>query len=259
MGLFFNDSRPGPGVAPDAPRSTGLKRIWEMLSRDYLTFWGAGIIQLFLTFPFAFGVGLACATHSLLFALLAGIIGGMLAAPGFYGLTDTLMRSLRDEPGFWWLRYSYAVRKNWKSTLLPGALMGTVFSVQLFILHHMPLLGGGLGLFGCQIVSMVVSTGLFLWALPQHVLLELRFGALVKNSLLLFFRFFGKTMQASLLFLLYMLLVWAIFPASVFLLLVAGLWLPLLCAFQIIYPTLDNVFHIEESLQEKTRFTGNEE
>ena len=137
--------------------------------------------------------------------------------------------------------------------------MGTVFSVQLFILHHMPLLGGGLGLFGCQIVSMVVSTGLFLWALPQHVLLELRFGALVKNSLLLFFRFFGKTMQASLLFLLYMLLVWAIFPASVFLLLVAGLWLPLLCAFQIIYPTLDNVFHIEESLQEKTRFTGNEE
>ena len=66
-------------------------------------------------------------------------------------------------------------------------------------------------------------------------------------------------MQASLLFLLYMLLVWAIFPASVFLLLVAGLWLPLLCAFQIIYPTLDNVFHIEESLQEKTRFTGNEE
>ena len=44
MGLFFDDSRPGPGVAPDAPRSTGLKRIWEMLSRDYLTFWGAGII-----------------------------------------------------------------------------------------------------------------------------------------------------------------------------------------------------------------------
>ena len=120
MGLFFDDSRPGPGVAPDAPRSTGLKRIWEMLSRDYLTFWGAGIIQLLLTFPFAFGVGLACATHSLLFALLAGIIGGMLAAPGFYGLTDTLLRSLRDEPGFGGSATAMPSGKTGKARCFPG-------------------------------------------------------------------------------------------------------------------------------------------
>ena len=259
MSLFFHDSRPGPGIPPDAPRATGLKRIWEMISRDYIPFWLSGIINLLLTFPFAFGVGYACATHSLLFALLVGIIGGLIAAPSFYGLADTLLRSLRDEPGFFWYRYRRALKKSWKSTLLPGALMGTVFSVQLFTLMHMHLLGGGLGLFLCQIVSMIISTGIFLWALPQQVLMELSFAALVKNSLLLFFRCFFKTLQAAAIVLLFALLVWMMFPNSVFLLLIAGLWLPLLCAFQIIYPKLDDVFHIEESIREKTRFAGNEE
>lgn len=245
---FFDYSRPGPGVAPDAPRKTGLKRIWEMIARDYIAFWLAGVLNLLLMFPFAYGVGYACATHSLLFALLAGIIGGMIAGPGFYGLADTLLRSLRDEPGFWWHRYSRALRKNWKSTLFPGALMGTVFSVQVFILMHMDLLDGGLGLFLCQLVSMVVSTGIFVWALPQQVLLELSFVSLVKNSLLLFFRYFFKTLRASLLLLIFAVIVLVLFPSSIFLLLVVGLWLPLLCSFQIIYPTLNDVFDIENAL-----------
>ena len=248
---FFDYSRPGPGVAPDEPRKTGLKRIWEMIARDYIAFWLAGILNLLLIFPFAYGVGYACATHSLLFTLLAGIIGGILAAPGFYGLADTLLRSLRDEPGFWWHRYSRALRKNWKSTLLPGALMGTIFSVQFFILMHMHLLGGGLGLLLCQIVSMVVSMGIFVWALPQQVLLELSFLALIKNSLLLFFRYFFKTLRASLLLLLFSGIVLVLFPNSIFILLVVGLWLPLLCSFQMIYPTLDDVFDIENALNQR--------
>lgn len=250
MGLFFDYSRPGPGIPPDAPRATGVKRIWEMISRDYKAFWMAGMLNLLLAFPYAYAVGFACATHSLLFALLAGSLGGLIAAPGFYGLADTLLRSLRDEPGFWWHRYSRALKKSWKSTLLPGALMGTVFSIQYFIMMHMHLLGGGLGLLLCQILSIVVSTGLFVWALPQQVLLELSFSALVKNSLLLFFRYLPKTLCASGLFLAFALAAWAMFPVSVFVLLVVGLWLPMLCIFQIIYPTLDDVFEIESTLKQ---------
>ena len=258
MSLFFDYSRPGPGISPDEPRKTGLKRIWEMIARDYIAFWLAGLLNLLLIFPFAYGAGYACATHSVLFALLAGIVGGIIAAPGFYGLADTLLRSLRDEPGFWWHRYSRAVRKNWKSTLFPGALMGTVFSVQFFILMNMHLLDGGLGLFLCQIVSMVVSTGIFTWALPQQVLLELRFAALVKNSLLLFFRYFFKTLRASLLLLAFAAIVLTLFPNSIFILLIVGLWLPMLCCLQIIYPTLDDVFDIENALNHNNA-TKNEE
>lgn len=257
MSLFYSDSRPGPGIPPDAPRATGWKRIWEMISRDHIAFWLAGMLNLLLTGPFAFAVGYACATHSLLFALLAGIMGGIVAAPGFYGLADTLLRSLRDEPGFWWHRYSRALKKNWKGTLLPGGVFGTVFSLQIFILMHMHLLGGGIGLLLCQILSMFVSTGLFLWALPQQALLELSFGAVMKNSFLLFFRYFSKTLLSSVLFLLFQALIWLLFPNSVFLLLVVGLWLPLLCVFQILYPTLDAVFGIEETLNNKQKPVGN--
>lgn len=253
MSLFSRDFCSGPGIPPDAPRATGLKRIWEMISRDYMAFWMAGMLNLLLAAPFAFGIGYAYATRSLLFVLLAGSLGGILAAPGFYGLADTLLRSLRDEPGFWWHRYSRALRKNWKGTLLPGALMGTVFSIQLFTLMNMQLLNGGLGLLLCQIVSMLVSMGIFLWGLPQQVLLELKLTALVKNSLLLYFRFLPKTLKASAIMLLFVLVVWIMLPSSVFLLLVVGLWLPLLCAFQIIYPQLDDVFDIEESIRQKSK------
>ena len=95
--MLFNYTKPGPGVAPDEPRKTGLPRIWEMISRDFKSFWLAGALNVLLTLPFAFAVGYACATHSLLFALLAGVLGGLIAAPGFLGLADTLLRSLRDE------------------------------------------------------------------------------------------------------------------------------------------------------------------
>lgn len=252
MSLFFDFSRPGPGVDPDAPRKTGLPRIWEMISRDYTKFWLAGLINLMFLFPFVFGAGYAYATHSLLFAVLTGGIGGSIAAPGFYGLADTLLRSLRDEPGFWWYRYSRTLKKNWKSALLPGAFMGVVFSVQCFTLLHMPVLGGGLGLLFCQIISMVVSVGFFIWVLPQQVLLELSIPALVKNSFLLFFRYILKTVAASGICLLFLLLICLLFPGSVFLLFVVGLWLPMLCVFQIIYPSLNDVFAIEETLKRQS-------
>ena len=130
--------------------------------------------------------------------------------------------------------------------------MGVVFSVQCFTLLHIPVLGGGLGLLFCQIISMVVSVGFFIWALPQQVLLELGALALIKNSFLLFFRYILKTVSASVICLLFLLLICLMFPGSVFLLFVVGLWLPMLCVFQIIYPSLNDVFAIEETLKRQS-------
>ena len=131
MPLFFDYSRPGPGVNPDEPRKKGFPRIWEMISRDFKSFWPAGAINLLFSLPFVFALRFAYYTHSVLFALLAGLIGGIIAAPSFLGLADTLLRSLRDEPGFWWHRYSRALKRSWKGTLLPGAIMGMVFSRKI--------------------------------------------------------------------------------------------------------------------------------
>ena len=35
----------------------------------------------------------------------------MIAAPQIVGLNDTILRTLRDEPGYWWETY----RRTWKA------------------------------------------------------------------------------------------------------------------------------------------------
>ncbi|MGX8698332.1 MAG: hypothetical protein ACSW8F_00175 [bacterium] len=250
MSLFPRYDTPGPGVQPDEPRKRGLARIWELLSREFNQFWLSGILNLLSALPFFLVLSLARVTHSLLLALLAGALGGLIAAPGFLGLADTLLRGLRDEPGFWWMRYRRAIQRGWRVSLPLGALFGTVFALQLFTLHHMYLVGGGLGLFLCQVLSMLVSTGLFLWALPQAALLELSFPALLKNSLLLSLRYLPRTLAGAALCLLYALAAYLTFPASAIALLIFGLWLPLLCALQCIYPALDSALSIEARLGE---------
>lgn len=251
MFFFSNYNNPGPGIDPDAPRAKGLTRIWEMVSRDYLSFWRAGILNVLSLIPLLFLAGYAYATHSLLIAIIGGVIGGIIAAPCFYGLADTLLRSLRDEPGYWWHRYSRALRENWKKTLLPGAICGAIFTIQFFILLHMPVLDMGFGMLLCQLVSMTVFYGIFLWAIAQQVLVELTFPALLKNSILLFFRYFTKSLAAALIAVIWILLLMIIFPGSVFLMITLGLWVPMLCSLQIIYPKIDEIFGIEKTLNEE--------
>ena len=100
MGLFHqNFDKPGPGVSPDAPRKKGAARFFEILGRDFSTIWMAGLLALISSLPFALLLWFAVSTHSLIPMLAAGILGGMIAAPQIVGLNDTILRSLRDEPG----------------------------------------------------------------------------------------------------------------------------------------------------------------
>ena len=100
-------------------------------------------------------------------------------------------------------------------------------------------------------VSVTVFLGVFFWGLAQHVLLDLTFGQRVKNSLILYFQHIFKSLAAVGIMMLYMLMIIRMFPASVFILLVTSLWLPLLLIYQILYPQLDEIFEIEKKLQQK--------
>ena len=113
MGLFFSSdrfTRPGPGVRPDAPRKKGVARLAEIMGRDMWNFFRAGFLAFLGCLPFIIGMFFAVETHALLFMLLAGIIGGLIAGPELSAMADTVLRSLRDEPGYWWETY----RRVWK-------------------------------------------------------------------------------------------------------------------------------------------------
>ena len=159
MGLFTrNFDKPGPGVSPDAPRKKGAARFFEILGRDFSTIWLAGILAMLGGLPFAAGVWFAVETHSLVPLVIAGVLGGMIAAPQIVGLNDTILRTLRDEPGYWWETYRRTWKRNLKESLLPGAVCGLLLAMELFSLCHINIAGG-------QVAVIAVLVAIILLAL----------------------------------------------------------------------------------------------
>ena len=249
MALFnFHFDRPGPGVSPDAPRKKGPARFFEILGRDLMSFYLAGLLALVSALPFVFGVWFAVDTHSLVPLLLAGVLGGMIAAPQLCGLLDTILRSLRDEPGFWWATYRRAWKRNAKASLLPGAICGLLLAMQIFTVFHYDVSAGvvpgallAVGLF------LLLGLGEFLFA--QVVLLELPFAGLVKNSLFLFLGYLPRAALGVVWQFVYWSIILLLWPISGFAMVLTGLWLPAVLTMQAIYPVLNKAFDLERQIK----------
>lgn len=248
MGLFnMHYDRPGPGVNPDTPRKKGAARFAEVLGRDMLSFWCAGMLALLSALPFALGLILSLLTHAVLPMLLAGALGGMIAAPQLAGLQDTILRSLRDEPGYWWATYRQVWKRNLKGSLLPGAVCGLILAMQIFAAWH---LGTGQGsLLAVLVIGLVLLGGLAQYLFAQVALLDLPFASLLKNAVLLFFGYLPRTLLGVLWQGVYWGLVVGFFPISAPVLLVTSFWLPALLSLMAIYPPLEKSFHIEETIR----------
>ncbi len=255
MPLFnMNYDRPGPGVNPDTPRKKGAARFLEVLGRDLGSFWMAGILALVSAVPFALGLWFSISVHAVLPMLLAGALGGMLAAPQLCGLHDTILRSLRDEPGYWWNTYCRAWKRNVRATLLPGALCGLVLATQVFSAYHLTAgqsvtVENGVVLPIALLVGAVLLAGLMQYIFAQIALLDMPFGGILKNAVFLFLGYLPRTMLGVVWQLVYwgaLLLFW---PLSAPVVLLTGLWLPALLSLMAIYPVLDKSFHLEENIR----------
>lgn len=241
----------GPGPERDLPRKTGIFRLWEMLSRDFWDLFRAGFLALAGCVPFLLGTAYSLSTHALICAPVAGMLGGAVAGPELCGLADTVLRGLRDEPGFWWHTYKKAWTRNARACLLPGAIGGALLSAQVFFLFHAGALGldlaAGAGLTAG--ILLVLALSLYLW--PQLALMELPFLQLVKNSALLFLGQLPRSAAALAIVAGYLGLTarFCLFAAP--LLPFTSLWLPALPALFLIYPGINENFRIEEKLKNR--------
>ena len=251
MGFLPNYDREGPGVPPDAPRKTGLPRFWEVLSRDFWDVFRAGILALIGCLPFFVGTAFSLYSHVMAFAPLSGLIGGALAGPELCALADTVLRGLRDEPGFWWHIYKRVWKRNAKASLLPGAAGGLLISMQVFLLFHAGALklsmAAGAGL--AAGLLLVLALSIYLW--PQLALMDLSFSQLLKNSGLLFLGQLPRSIAALAVLAGYLGLMLRFFPLSLSLLPLLNLWLPVFPALFLTYPAIQKTFRIEEKLREK--------
>ncbi len=197
------------------------------------------------------GVVYSLSAHVLVYAPVVGLLGGAVAGPELCSLADTVLRGLRDEPGFWWHTYKKAWARNAKACLLPGAVGGTLLSTQVFFLFHAGALGlsmaAGAGLTAG--ILLVLALSLYLW--PQLALMELSFPQLVKNSALLFLGQLPRSIAALTIVAGYLGLMARFYLFALPLLPFTNLWLPALPALFLIYPGINENFQIEDQLREK--------
>ena len=249
MGLFTrNFDKPGTGVSPDAPRKKGAARFFEILGRDLATIWLAGFLAMLGGLPFAAGVWFAIETHSLIPLVIAGVLGGMIAAPQIVGLNDTILRTLRDEPGYWWATYRRVWKRNLKESLLPGAVCGLLLSMEIFTLFHVDVSTGRVAVIAV-LVALLLLAGIAQYLYAQVALIDIPFTGLLKNSLMLFLGYLPRSGLGLLWQLLYWGAVALFWPISGFVLLFTSLWLPCLLSLMSIYPALEKSFDIEKNIK----------
>ena len=100
-----------------------------------------------------------------------------------------------------------------------------------------------------SLAGIFVCTGFFSWLLAQVPLVDLPLPQLAKNAGLMFFGFFPRTLAAALVLAVYWGLTLLYLPATILVIVVFGFWLPVIPALMVVYPGLDKVFRLEETLK----------
>ncbi len=260
MGLFnMHYDRPGPGVEKDAPRKKGIARWFEIVGRDLGDFTKANIITALCCLPCVLVVeiglimlGVQFHPMVMLLALLLASALGFLAGPALCAMCAVMLKRLRDEPCFFWPTYKKAFRENFRR----GAFTGVIFVFAL-LLQAMALLLysnaklSSLPVLAILFLDVVVITMVTIFAIPQIVLMNLTGMQILMNSLRLAFAFLPRCLPAALvvLFLVGAQLLYPFLLLPVFLL--VGVWLPGFTALFLIYKPLDQVFKIEEQMNER--------
>ena len=255
MGFFHpNYNAPGPGVRKDEPRKKGLARFAEILGRDSGDLFRANLLCVISILPAAFLVVFGLLGQALIITILGGLIGGMLFGPFYAGLHDTILRAMRDEPGYWWHTYKKAFRLNWRQSLVPGAILGFLVACQLSMGYFL--------LFSQQIrlssafllcINVLLTSMVFPYYFNQMVLMNMNFPTLVKNSLLLAFSHAPRSIAAAVVQVVYWLAFLLFFPFSSLWVFLFGFAFIQLIVAMIVYPPLDKCFHLEERFLAKRK------
>ncbi len=252
MGFFNrNFERPGPGVERDTPRKKGFARFFELVGRDFGSFFKANLLCVVSAIPAAFLVSFGLFSHSLLITLLGGILGGMLLGPFYAGLHDTVLRAMRDEPGYWWHVYKRAMKNNWKQSLVPGALCGLLLTSQITVVWL--ILQSGMKLTIPMVMLFMADlliTGMctpFLWG--QLVLMDMPFAMVLKNSLLFALGNAPRALILAFLQILYWGFMLLFMPVTSVLVLLFGFSLIVLITQMIAWPAMDKIMGLEEKFK----------
>ena len=250
MGLFprakdFTEDR---GVDKDTPRKTGIRRFFELMGRDLQDMFLAHLLTCLGFIPAICLVGIGFLTKSLLVMGAGAVVGGMAAGPFLAGMYDTVLRALRDEPGYWWTTYRRAFHQHF------GILYCVVITLQIVVVYFcFSMLAEGVdvgtGLWVAAVLNLLVFQMLFAYMWPQVVLLDQPFPQTLANSLRCMLAFLPHALAAAIVQIFFWGLVILSMPLGLLLMLVLGFWFPCEICCQIVSGDLEQVFHVEERIR----------
>ena len=236
---------------PDAPRKKGIRRFWELLWSDGKKYLICNLICVLFFVPCALTVSYGVYAGRMPVTLLAGLLSGIPFLAARYGLFDTILRSLRDEPSDWWPSFRRAIGSAWKLYLPGGMLFGASFAAASFLLYwkFRAQETDGVSQWVMPMLYLLLLFMVFVSVMPQMAVLDESFPRILFNGLLFVFGALPRVLAAALLQLVYWGLVIALFPYTLFLLPLTGFWLADLTGCMLLYPQLDRIYRIEETLR----------
>ena len=256
MGLFpsADDFKAGHGIQKDAPRKTGVGRFFELLGRDMNGMFLANLLACLGFLPVICLVYIGFLMNNLPVMLVSAAVGGILAGPTLAGVYDTVLRALRDEPGYWWTTYRRAFRQNFKASILPGILYCVVVTVQIFMVYFcFQMLAQGVnvgtGVWVATVLNLVIFHMMFAYMWPQVVLLEQPLRQTLANSVRCMLAFLPHALAAAIVQVVFWGIVILCMPLGLLLMVVFGFGFSCEVCCQIVSGDLERVFHIEEKIR----------
>ena len=177
-------------------------------------------------------------------AFLDALIDGVKMLPFLY-LAYLLIEWLERNHGE---RIEKALAGGGHWGFVPGALLGLFVGSWAWMLRAQAESGNtSTALWVASFAGIFVCTGFFTWLLAQVPLVDLPLAQIAKNAGLMFFGFFPRT-AAALVLALYWGATLLYLPATILTILAFGFWLPVTIALMIVYPGLEKVFKLEETI-----------
>lgn len=265
MGIFgINYNRPGPGVDINAPKKRGVSRFIELLTREFADLVKLNLLLCAFALPSAalfftglFGVGgwLSGRVAFALSVLAALPVGGALTA-GFFCLT----RMLRDDPDYLLHGFIRKFRENAAQAALPGMLYTSFAYTQIYLWISMI---SGTKPPGYGTLALLIVTGAFIEMTAPYLFLQiahlsLKTTPILINSILMSIKDAPKSLCGMIMGRLFLIATVLYFPLSVWwspFILLLGFSLSWLINLMWIWPGVDKVFSISETLKARREET----
>ena len=236
-------------------RQTGFNRYRQLLSFHGVHWFELNLLTVLGALPLATGITLSILSSSLLLLLPCAIIGGMIFGPFLAGMFDSVMRGLRDDPNNWWRNYKKSWRQNLAGSLLPGAVLGLligvlVFMAALFWWSNAAPTPGTVAVYLFSILLLVIINTLY-W--PQLVLFNQTTINRMRNILLFTAKYLWRVLGAALLQLIYFAIVILFAPWTLILVPLLGVWYIIFLSQFILYDGLNKELKIEEQFEAVAR------